>query len=327
MHSAMEFLLKHGHIVIFVAVFIEQIGLPIPSGPVLLAAGALAGLGRFNLLAVLALAVGASLICDSLWFWLGRRRGTAVLTFVCRVSIEPDTCVSKTHSAYMRYGSDSLLISKFLPWFGTLGPPMAGMFGLAAWKFVLLDAGGALVWSGAYVAVGWVFRRQLEDLADVLSRFGAWFGVAMVAALAVYVLSKFVRRRRLYRSLRAHRITPRELKQRMEAGEPLVVVDLRTDIERREGCIPGALALAYEDVDSLLPSIGQKDVVFYCSCPNEITSVRAALRLKRHGVTHMHALLGGFSGWREQGFPVQTPLSPAADTPKGTQRKSSASAS
>jgi membrane protein DedA with SNARE-associated domain/rhodanese-related sulfurtransferase len=312
MHAAMDFLLRHGYIVIFVAVFIEQIGLPIPSGPVLLAAGALVGFHRLGLAPVLALAVAASLICDNLWFGLGRRRGGSVLKFVCRVSIEPDTCVSKTHSVYLRYGPESLLMSKFLPWFGTLGPPLAGMFNLAIWKFLLIDAGGAAIWAGAYIGGGWLFRRQLEDVAAALSRFGAWLGLAVGAVLVAYLIAKAIRVWRLFRAYRLHRVTPRELKQWMEGGEPLVVVDLRADFERQEGRIPGAMPVAFQDVDSLLPVIGTKDVVFYCSCPDEITSVRAALRLKRHGITHLHALQGGFSGWRELGFPVDAPLSRVA---------------
>ena len=312
MHNAMDFLIKHGYVVIFVAVFIEQIGLPVPSGPVLLAAGALVGFHRLSLAPVLALAVAASLICDSLWFGLGRRRGVSVLKFVCKVSIEPDTCVSKTHSAYLRYGPESLLISKFLPWFGTLGPPLAGMFNLAVWKFLLVDSGGALVWAGAYIVGGWLFRRQLEDVAAAMSRFGAWFGIGFGAGLLVYLISKFVRRRRLYRVHRTRRITPRELKRWMEMGEPLVVVDLRLEVERQEGSIPGALTVGFEDLDSLLPVVANKEVVFYCSCPDELSSVRAALRLKRHGITHLHALLGGFSAWRELGFPVDSPLSGVA---------------
>jgi membrane protein DedA with SNARE-associated domain/rhodanese-related sulfurtransferase len=304
--------LRHGYIVIFVAVFIEQIGLPIPSGPVLLAAGGLVGFHRLSVGPALALAVAASLICDSLWFALGRRRGSSVLKFVCRVSIEPESCVSKTHSVYLRYGPESLLISKFLPWFGTLGPPLAGMFNLAIWKFLLIDAGGALLWAGAYIGSGWLFRRQLKDVVVALSRFGAWLGLAVGAAVVAYLIAKAVRIWRNFRAYRLHRITPRELKQWMEAGEPVVVVDLRADFERREGCIPGALAVAYQNLDSLLPVAGARDVVFYCSCPDEITSVRAALRLKRHGVTNLHALQGGFSGWRELGFPVEAPLSRAA---------------
>jgi membrane protein DedA with SNARE-associated domain/rhodanese-related sulfurtransferase len=312
MHSAMDFLVRHGYIVIFIAVFIEQIGLPIPSGPVLLAAGALAGFHRLLLLPVLALAMAASLICDTLWFYLGRRRGGSVLKFVCRVSIEPDTCVSKTHSVYLRYGPQSLLISKFLPWFGTLGPPLAGMFNLAVWKFLLVDSGGALVWAGAYIAGGWLFRRQLEDVAAALSRFGGWLGIALGAGLLVYLILKLVRLRRIFHAYRTHRITPSELKKRMEAGEPLLIVDLRTEADRQEGTIPGAVAVAYEKLDSLLPVIGTREVVFYCSCPDELTSVRAALRLKRHGIEHLHALLGGFSGWRQLGFPVDVPLSRVA---------------
>jgi membrane protein DedA with SNARE-associated domain/rhodanese-related sulfurtransferase len=308
----MDFLLRHGYVVVVVAVFIEQIGLPIPSVPVLLAAGALVGFQRLNIVPVIVLSIAASLVADTLWFFLGRRRGGAVLKFVCRVSIEPDTCVSKTHSVYLRYGPESLLISKFLPWFGTLGPPLAGMFNLPVWRFLLIDAGGALLWAGAYVGTGWLFRRQLEDVVAALSRFGGWIGIALGAGVLVYLVYKFVRMWRNYHAYRTHRITPGELKQRMEAGEPLVVVDLRADFERREGCIPGAMAVAYQELDSLLPVIGAKEVVFYCSCPDEITSVRAALRLKRHGVTRLHALQGGFSGWQALGFPVDKPLSHAA---------------
>jgi rhodanese-related sulfurtransferase len=213
---------------------------------------------------------------------------------------------------YLRYGPESLLISKFLPWFGTLGPPLAGMFNLAIWKFLLIDAGGALLWAGAYIAGGWLFRRQLEDVVAALSRFGATIGIAIGAGLVAFLVFKFVRLWRHYRAYRAHRMTPGELKQRMEAGEPLLVVDLRADTERQDGCIPGAMVVAYQDLDSLVPVIGGREVVFYCSCPDELTSVRAALRLKRHGIAHLHALQGGFSGWRGLGFPVDAPLSHAA---------------
>jgi rhodanese-related sulfurtransferase len=119
---------------------------------------------------------------------------------------------------------------------------------------------------------------------------------------------KFVRLWRHYRAYRTHRMTPGELKHRIEAGEPLVVVDLRREIEKQEGCIPGAILVAYQDLDSLVPAIGTKEVVFYCSCPDELASVRAALRLKRHGLTRLHALQGGFSGWRALGFPVDTAI-------------------
>ncbi|HWC96335.1 MAG TPA: VTT domain-containing protein [Candidatus Sulfopaludibacter sp.] len=304
MHALTEFLVKHGYVVVFGAVFVEQIGLPVPSGPVLLAAGALAGLHRLSPSAVLALALLASLICDSVWYLLGQRRGSAVMQFMCRVSLEPNICISKTKSAYTRYGPKSLVFAKFVPWLGTLAPPMAGMFKLAPWKFGVLDGVGALAWSGAYFLAGWVFREQLEDVATVLSRFGIWSGVGLGAALAAYIASKYIRRRRIYRSLRTHRMTPNELKRRLDAGEKPVIVDLRPDFERRDGVIPGAIAATYDELDSLPASALETDVVFYCSCPDEISAVRAALRLQRRGAVRVHPLQGGFAGWRDLGFPV-----------------------
>ena len=91
MNETVEFLVKHGYIVLFAAVLAEQSGLPLPSAPFLLAAGALAGLGRMNLLAALTLAIFASLLGDSLWFYLGRSRGSSILRFLCKIALEPDS--------------------------------------------------------------------------------------------------------------------------------------------------------------------------------------------------------------------------------------------
>ena len=305
MHQVIEFLIKHGHVVVFVAVFAEQAGLPIPSAPVLLAAGALVGLHYFSLAAVLAFAVSACLVSDSIWFWLGEKRGSRVLEFVCRISLEPDTCVSKTHSAYTRHGIKTLMVSKFVPGLGMLVAPMAGMFRIAPWKFLLFDLGGAFLWAGVYVAAGWAFRRQLEDIARAAWRYSGWFAVVIGLALAGYVGYKYFRRRTIYRTLRADRITAEELKMRCDAGEAPLIVDLRADFERREGWIPGAIALKLDGVDALTEVVGKREVIFYCSCPDEITSVRAALRLKRRGATRVHPLLGGFAGWRELGYPIE----------------------
>jgi rhodanese-related sulfurtransferase len=168
------------------------------------------------------------------------------------------------------------------------------------------------LWSAAYVGCGWLFRRQLGDVAAALSRFGAAIGYALGAVVAGYLTFKFVRFWKYHRAYRTHRMTPGELKRRMEAGEPLVVLDLRAPSERLAGSIQGAMAVAYQDLDALRPVIGSREVVFYCSCPEEISSIRAALRLKRHGLTRLHALQGGFSGWRALGFPVDGPLSRVA---------------
>jgi membrane protein DedA with SNARE-associated domain/rhodanese-related sulfurtransferase len=305
MTHPMEFLLKHGYLVVFLVALAEQIGLPFPATPFLLAAGALAGLHTFNFGKVVALAATASLISDCVWFYLGKRRGASILSLLCRMSLEPDSCVATTQSVYTRYGHKSLLFAKFVPGLTTIAPPMAGMFKLPLWRFVALDGGGALLWAGGYTAVGWIFRGQLEVLAGLLARFGAGLGGLFAFALALYIGAKYVQRRRLYHSLRIARIAPTELKARMDAGERLTIVDLRSAIERKEGAIPGSIQLTDENLDSGLASMAGTEIVLYCSCPNEFSSAKAALRLKQQGITPVHPLEGGFSLWRDLGFPVE----------------------
>ena len=216
MTHPMEFLVKHGYLVLFAAVLAEQIGLPLPPPPFLLLAGALAELHKFNFGEVLAVAAIASLISDYIWFNLGKRRGSSILGLLCKISLEPDSCVAKTKSVYARYGSKSLLFAKFVPGLTTIAPPMAGMLRLPFWKFIGLDSGGALLWAGSYSAVGWMFRGQLESLAGSLGRFGVGLGGIFGIGIALYIRMKYVQRKRIYRALRIARIAPIELKARMD---------------------------------------------------------------------------------------------------------------
>lgn len=317
MNQTLEFLVKHGYQVVFIAVLAEQIGLPLPSAPFLLAAGALAGLGRLSLFEALTVAVIASLLGDSLWFYLGRRRGSSILRFLCKIALEPDSCVRQTETVYSRYGAGSLVFAKFVPGLSTVAPPMAGMFGLAPWKFAFLDAAGATLWAVAFAAAGWWFRAQLEILALFLERLGSGLGIAAAIVLLLYIGLKYLQRRRIYRSLRIARITPHELKQRMESGERLSIVDLRNAIERREGRIPGSLQLTSAQLtggptDSVIARLLETEIILYCTCPNEVTSARAALQLKRQGIARVRPLEGGFPLWRELGFPIE----PAEESPQ-----------
>ena len=279
----------------------------------LLAAGALSGLGRMNLSFAWSLAIVASLIGDSLWFILGRLRGFSILNVFCRISLEPDTCVQKTQITYGKHGANWLLFAKFVPGLSTIAPPMAGMFKVTPLKFLGMDTGGAILWSGAYLIVGWIFRDQLELAADLLARLGSRLIVVLAGAIALYIAYKYIQRQRVYRDLRIARITPQELKRRVDKGEKVIVVDLRSDFERADGCIPGALVAVGDNVEELISTIdpvhiAESEVVLYCSCPNEITSARAALRLKRQGVKRVRPLEGGFPVWKELGFPVEMPV-------------------
>ena len=177
MHHFVDFLLRHGYSVVFAFVLAEQIGLPLPATPILLAMGALAGLGRLSFLAALALGVVASLIGDCLWYWLGRKRGYSVLNLLCRIALEPDSCVRQTENVFSRFGAGSLLFAKFVPGLSTAAPPLAGLFRMPLWRFLLATRPARRCGCGAFSGVGYIFRAQLEEVAEYALGFGRSLGM------------------------------------------------------------------------------------------------------------------------------------------------------
>ena len=266
MREVLEFLARHGYIVVGTSVLAEQLGLPVPSVPVLLAAGAICGLGTLNVGACIATALVAAILGDLVWFLLGRIYGSAVLGILCRISLEPDSCVQNTERVYLKYGVWTLVFAKFVPGLSTVMTPLAGRFRLAAWRFLLFDGAGAFLWTTAYIAIGWLFRTELERLANFFFRMGAGFAGIVIAALAMYIGYRYFRRRQLYRELRISRIAPWELKERIERGDDLLLIDLRNPSERDQGIIPGATLLSISDLVARSPILlDRAEVVLYCS--------------------------------------------------------------
>ena len=268
MHQAFDFLIRHGHSVLFVWVLTEQLGVPIPAMPLLLAAGALAGTGHINFFAALLFAVLGALTSDSVWFQLGRHKGIKVLQLLCRISLEPDSCVRRTEGIFSKQGARSLLVAKFLPGLGLVTPPLAGIFRMRFRRFLLFDAVGSTLWAGAFLALGYVFAGQIERVASNLASLGGWLLVLAVGALAVYIGYKYVARQRFLHELRIARITAEELKEKLDAGEQITIVDLRhsLDFEAEPEVIPGALhmeAKELEEKNDRLPRGGE--VVLYCT--------------------------------------------------------------
>ncbi len=268
MNETLQFLYRHGYSLVFVWVFAEQLGLPVPSVPLLLAAGALAGSGRMNFLAVTLLAVSASMSSDSLWFQLGRRKGIKVLQFLCRISLEPDSCVRRTEGAFEKHGAKSLLIAKFVPGLNTAAPPLAGIFQMNRARFLLFDALGAALWAGTFIGLGYAFANQIERVAGHALRLGGGLLAIVLAAFGGYIGWKFFKRQKFIRGLRIARIAPEELKRKLDAGENVVIVDLRhsMDFEAEPETIPGALHMEAGDLDDhpeLIPR--DRDVVLYCT--------------------------------------------------------------
>jgi membrane protein DedA with SNARE-associated domain len=267
--DVLQVVVQYGYAILFGFVLAEQVGLPVPAVPALLAVGALAGAGRLSLPVAFAAVLAASLPADLAWYELGRRRGRGVLALLCRISLEPDSCVRRTENLFTRSGKKALLVAKFFPGLSTIAPPLAGMIGVGRVSFVTLDAAGAIVWSGAWMGLGYLFSDALDPVAASAARLGHYVGVVAAAVLAAYVLVKHVERRRVLRALRIARISADELKRRLDAGDGGVfVVDTRSALEVAAApyAIRGAVWIAAEDIDARQGEIPRdRDVVLYCT--------------------------------------------------------------
>ena len=316
MTESTQFLIDHGASIVFVSVLVEQLGLPLPVIPVLLAAGALSAAGRFNFPLGLGLTLAACLIADTFWFYLGRYRGHRVLGLLCRISLEPDSCVRRTQNVFTRYGLRGLVVSKFVPGLNTVAPPLAGMAGVGIGRFLIADGLGSLLYGGGFICLGYVFSNQIQEIAAALARVGVG-ALGLVLALGVgYIGFKYWERQRILRKLRMARITAAELRQRQAAGEELVILDLRPgeELDLDPSGIPGAVHLAMEEVEHRHQEIPRdREVIVYCSCPNEVSSARVALQLHRKGITRVRPLLGGIDAWRDRNYPLE----PTPHPPKG----------
>jgi membrane protein DedA with SNARE-associated domain/rhodanese-related sulfurtransferase len=316
MADLLHFLLRHGYPFLFGWVFLEQVGLPIPSAPLLLVAGALGSTGRLHFGTTVGLVTLAAVIADMAWFFLGRWRGTAVLRFVCLISLEPDTCVRRTKQAVAHHGRLAILISKFVPGLHAAAPPLAGVSGMSVREYLALDALSALLWAAAFMGLGRFFSRQLDALAYYARGFGGAVLLLLAAGLAVYIARKFVARRKLVQTVWTERIDADELRRLIEDGPAVTVVDLRHPLDFRlhPFVIPGAIHFEPEDLDRRHGEIPRdREIVVYCTCPNEATSARVALRLKDLGIGRVRPLAGGLSAWRERGYPVEMDLGPQGE--------------
>jgi membrane protein DedA with SNARE-associated domain/rhodanese-related sulfurtransferase len=284
------------------------LGLPLPATPWLLAAGALAGTDKMNWLGALCAAAFGSVLADLIWFYLGRHGGQRVLNLLCRIALEPDSCVRRTEGFFTRYGMKGVVAAKFIPGLNTLAPPLAGNSGVSAPRFLVFDGLGALLYTGSLILVGVLFSAQLEQVINALAGLGLGaFGV-VVALAALYIGYRYFQRHRLLSELRMARMTVDELHQKQEAGENPMILDLRSrdELERDPSLIRGARHVTMDELQSRQLEIPRdRDIILYCSCPNEVSSARAALLLRRNGIVRVRPLLGGIDAWRGRNYPTE----------------------
>ena len=307
MNHLLDLLQYYGLAFVFINVLALQAGFPVPAYPTLIVTGALAARGNYSLAALLATAVGASLIADIGWYSVGRRVGGPVLRTLCRISLSPDSCVRQTESIFTRWGAQSLMVAKFIPGFASVATAMAGVLRVPLWRFVPADAIGATLWSGVAIALGYVFRNAIDDVLAVLQEMGKIGLWLIVLAFAAYVFWKWLQRKRFIRQLVMDRISVDEVRRLIDEGNIGMVIDVRSPMAQEiTGRIPGAVTVDPQNMTFDLVAVEpQSEVVVYCACPNEATAVKVAKALQQHGFKRVRPLHGGIDAWIAAGHDVE----------------------
>jgi membrane protein DedA with SNARE-associated domain/rhodanese-related sulfurtransferase len=329
-----ELFIKYAYGIMFLWVLLEQLGLPVPSIPVLLTAGTLSAAHRISDAYSLIVVLLACLIADSVWFFLGRRYGNSVIRLLCKLSFNSNTCVAKTENYFHRRGPATLLFAKFVPGLSTVAPPIAGQNGMRYSRFILYDLCGSILWAETYLLAG----RFFGDLAKKWAPpFFAWLGHFSVAIFILMVIGFVTHRiytqRKFLSQVRSMRLEPAELKEMLDEAQkdgiaPPFIVDLRHPLDYLPDprVLPGALRIGPTELtarSSIIPR--DRDVILYCTCPSEETSAKVALQLHKLGIERVRPLRGGFDGWKEAGYPlcdyieISDPPAAASATPPLTQ--------
>jgi membrane protein DedA with SNARE-associated domain/rhodanese-related sulfurtransferase len=303
----MHILLLYGYFLLFAWVLVAPFGIPLPAAPVLLAAGALSAEHELSFPLALTAGLAASLIADSAWFLIGRRYGHHVLRILCKLSLEPTTCVRRTQDSFGRRRGVTLILAKFVPGLATLAPPVAGQNGMGFAAFLLFDGIGSTLWVGALLAAGRFFGDLLNHDSSLLDWAGRFSGALLVLGIAGFFAGRLVRRRMILKELAAARLEPEELKRQLDAGEPVYIVDLRHPLELLPDpfTLPGARHFSPDSLAARHHEIPRdRDIVLFCTCPSEATAAKTAMTLHKLGIDRVRPLRGGFDEWKRLGFPL-----------------------
>jgi len=299
---------------VFLAVFANQLCLPIPSIVVLMAAGALSAHGGMRASITIPLGVLGCLSADGIWFWFGRRWGTQAMRLFCRFTADPRKCSRNAHEKFQRYGLPVLCVAKFLPGLDGIMPPLVGAEGISVPAFLTFDTIGGFLWSGFYVVLGYLLSNQLAVATRWAEHFGTALGIAIGAPILLYAGWRGLTLMRMIRQLRFRRISPPMLDRKLKSKRKVAMLDLLNFEEETEGesleAIPGAFrvdpTLLQKSPQITVPD--DVDIILYSPSGGDLLCARVAMALQRIGINKVWVLEGGLKAWRGYGFPVSKSL-------------------
>ena len=312
MNRMIELLEGHGYWVLFASVVGRQACLPIPANLLLLAAGALAGQGKLNPMAILACSVAAFILADLAWYEAGRRWGRKTLHFFCSASQDPHVCAETLVRNFSNGAPRSLLISKFVFGLDAVASPLSGICGRPWNQFVIFDGLGALAWSSAYMITGYVLHDQLDRIAADSQKIGEMLGLVGIAALGCLLVHRLFRWYRFLYEFRLAQISPEELNDKLKMGDQLLVLDLQGSdkLPSEAPAIPGSIRMDPHRLEGYIKQYrgvdlrADREVILYGASSKDSSSARVALALRRRGFEKVRPLTGGLPAWLNRGYPV-----------------------
>jgi membrane protein DedA with SNARE-associated domain/rhodanese-related sulfurtransferase len=314
-HHLILLVAQYGLLIVGVNVLLNQIGLPVPAVPTLVVAGAIGAGGNLALAPIFGWSVAACVAADCGWFLIGERYGISVLKILCRISLEPDSCVSQTQTRFERWGVNSLVIAKFVPGLSIIAPPLAGALRIGWLRFIVLSTLGAMLWVGGWLVAGVVFKSQIDALLGQLDRIGGITGLIAAGLLAAYIAFKWWERMRFFETLRMARIRVEDLYELIQSGAAPIIIDVRSATARalEPRSIPGALHVPLQEAGRHLQDLPRdRDIILYCTCPSEASAASVAKLLMNHGFAKVRPLHGGLDAWIAAGYAVAPVVAPAS---------------
>ncbi|HCZ13944.1 MAG: VTT domain-containing protein [Candidatus Accumulibacter phosphatis] len=284
--------------VVFVNVLLQQLGLPVPAVPTLLLAGSLAATPG-HLGQVLAAAIVASVIADWLWYRAGRVFGYRALAGLCKLSINPASCVSQTEARFIRWGLSSIVVAKFVPGFSTVAPPIAGALRMHLPGFLMAAGAGACLWAGLALGAGWLLKDEVQAAIGALDRHTGTALAVVLPLIGAWLGWKLWQKYRFRRSSTVPHITPDELIEALRSQQPPLILDLRgATMIAETDAVPGAKVAEHDRLDDAVGDWPRsRPIVTLCACPEDAGAIAAARHLLDDGYLSVRVLQGGYDAW------------------------------
>ena len=294
---------QHGYSILFFVVLAEAMGLPVPAAVGLLVAGGASAKGPLAPGHAILMAYVAMLLADNVLFLLGRYTGWWLLGVLCRVSLNPEACISKSADSFYKRGRIMLVLAKFLPGVNTMAPPLSGSMNMPHGQFFLLDFLGASLYIFTYFGAGYLFSDFLAVIMRGYSTAGSFVGWIIGALLVVWVGNRI----RIWNKGRKDSPVVMLKPHEVMARDNVMIFDARSHGYYDQGTmrIKGSRRLepnALSEQFGKLPK--DREIVLYCTCYREATAVKVARELAAKGIPAA-VLEGGLTAWKKASLPLE----------------------